>query len=823
MKLPDFAIRRPVFITMQVLAVLVLGIVAWGRLGLDLMPDVSFPFVVVTTVYPGAGAREVEADVTDKVEDKVSSISGLQNIYSYSNEGFSTVVLEFELEVDPRRAEADARTKVEQALPDLPLDIEKPVVSRVDWGSEPVLTFAVGGNLPLEELRRIADKELKPQIEKITGVAEVGVEGGLEREVKVEVNPTALAGYGISLDDVTRSLAAANLDVPAGPMRAGTREEKLRVAGKFRSARDIEGVVVARVQGAPIYLRDVARVDVNSFKERKTLTKLNGKDAVTVGVRKASGANTVKVCEETVARLEEAKAGLPKGVTLTVAANDADFINEAVADTTQALYLGAIFAVVVILIFLGNLRTTLISALAIPTSILFTFIIMQAVGYTLNMLTLMALSLAVGILIDDAIVVRENIYRHWEEGMSLEKSASFGTAEVGLAVMATTFTIVAVFVPVAYMGDIVGRFFRSFGLVVVFAVMYSLWDALTMAPMLSAKLIIGSPEPGKPSRFEKLFLPLNRQFHRLADAYRSFLGLALRHRVITLAAATVLFLGSLGLLRFIGTAFMPAWDRGKVYIFVRAPLDSSLTYTEGVADELARWVATRPEVESTFTTVGVSEIPNRALVEAKLKRRRDRDKSDVEVQNDFRAYLETYSRAKCSVLIEEMGVQPSEGQQPIQFQLEGPEIEGVEVQARKLLAYIRTLGAVRDADMSYEPGRPETRLIPDRAMCAEAGIPVSAVAMTTRGLVEGTVATKYAEAGEEYDVRVMVPRRDIRGLADVEGIYLENHDDEMIPLAMLVRPVREVGPTEIQHINRRRTITVWAGRAPGDRIRCRKD
>jgi len=816
MRLPDFAIRRPVFVIVQVLAVLVLGVVAYRGLGIDLMPNVEFPFVVVTTVYPGASAAEVETDVSKKLEDKLSSASGLEEMWSYSNEGYSIVVLKFKLETDPRKAEADARTKVEQSLPELPTDIEKPVVARVDWGAEPVIAFAVGGDLPLEELRRLADKEIKPQIEKIDGVAEVEVQGGLEREVKVEVDPAALAGYGVSLDEVSMALAAANLNVPAGPMRAGGREEKLRVSGKFTSQEDVENVVVARVEGKPIYLRDVARVNVNDYKERKTLTKLNGKDSVTISVRKAAGTNTVAICDAALKSLEAVKKTLPPAVTVDVAYNDADIIKSAVKDTTEALYLGAIFAVVVILIFLGNLRTTIISALAIPTSILFTFLIMQAVGFTLNMLTLMALSLAVGILIDDAIVVRENIYRHWEEGMSLEKSASFGTAEVGLAVVATTLTIVAVFVPVANMTGMVGRFFRSFGLVVVFAVLYSLWDALTMAPMLSAKLLIGSPDPTQKSRFERFFLPLNRLFEQMARGYRTVLDYALRRRGLVVAAATVMFLASLVLTRFVSTSFMPRWDRGYIYLYVQTPLDSSLTSTEAVTNELEKRVAAYKEVETVFTSVGVSETPNHALLTLRLKPRRERAKSDLELQEELRRYLKTYPKAKVTVMTPEMGAGNAErGEQPISVEIQGPDLERLQDLSSRIVADFKTVGGARDVGSSYEPGKPEVSLVPDRAMCTEMGIPVSQVAMTLRGLVEGTVATKYAEAGEEYDVRVMMPRRQVRGLADVEGIYLKNHDGDMVPLTMLAHAVREVGPTQIEHHDRVRAVSVWMGKGPG--------
>jgi HAE1 family hydrophobic/amphiphilic exporter-1 len=813
MKLPDFAIRRPVFITMQVLAVLVLGIVSFNRLGVDIMPDVDFPFVVVTVVWPGASAGEVETDITDPLEDGLSAINNLKTLYSYSNEGYAVVVLEFELEADPREAEADVRTEVEKTLPDLPADIEKPVVARVDWGAEPVVSFAVGGRATPTELRRIADDEIKPQIEKIGGVAEVDVSGGLEREVQVELDAAALAGYGVTIDDVTAALAAANVEVPAGSMRAGPREEKLRVAGKFRSQADIENVVVAHVHGAPVHLRDVAAVDVDGHKEIKTIPKLNGKEAVMVSVGKASGANTVAVCDETLKRLERIKKQLPEGIELDIAYNDADFIKGAIADTSEALYLGAIFAVLVILVFLGNLRTTIISALAIPTSILFTFLMMYAVGFTINMLTLMALALAVGILIDDAIVVRENIFRHWEEGMSLEKSASFGTAEVGLAVMATTFTICAVFVPVAYMGDIVGRFFRQFGLVVVFAVMYSLWDALTMAPMLSAKLLIGSPDPTKKSWFERLFSPLNRQFERLADGYRAFLARALDRRIITLLAGGAVFVGSLFLVRFISAQFMPSWDQGYLYAYVSTPLDSSLAYTESVAGDVERRLAADEAVETTFANIGVDEIPNRATITAKLKS--VREQSNFELQEEFRSLFRDYPRAKVTFGVPGMGGGGTFAQQPTTVELSGPDLDGLEAEAAKMVAYLKTLGATRDVGMSYEKGRPETRLVPDRAMCAEMGIPVAVVAMTARGLVEGTVATKYAEHGDEYDVRVLVPRREIRKPADVEGMYLQNHDGDQVPLAMLVDVERDVGPTEIQHINRQRTISIWAGNALG--------
>jgi HAE1 family hydrophobic/amphiphilic exporter-1 len=815
MKLADFAIRRPVFITMQVVAVLVLGIVSFGRLGVDIMPDVDFPFVVVTVAWPGASAGEVESDVTDKIEDRVSAISGLQNIYSYSYEGYSFVILEFELESDPREAEADVRTEVEKALPDLPDDVEKPVVARVDWGSDPVITFSVGGEATPEELRTLADDVIKPQIEKISGVAEVAVKGGLEREVQVELDPAALAGYGISLDEVTGALAAANLEVPAGPMQAGPREEKLRVAGKFGSQKDIENTVVAWKDGDPIFLRDVAFVDVNGYKEIKTIPKLNGKDAVTVSVEKASGANTVEVCDETIKRLERIEEELPEGIVINIAYNDADFIKEAIADTSEALYLGAIFAVVVILIFLGNIRTTIISALAIPTSILFTFILMYAVGFTINMLTLMALALAVGILIDDAIVVRENIYRHWEEGMSLEKSASFGTAEVGLAIMATTFTICAVFVPVAYMGDIVGRFFRQFGLVVVFAVMYSLWDALTMAPMLSAKLMIGSPDPTKKNWFERLFTPLNRQFDRLAEGYRSFLRLALNHRIISIIAAAVVFFGSLYLVRFVSAQFMPQWDQGYLYAYVETPLDSSLTYTESVAEDVDRRLSDHEAVEVTFANIGVDEIPNRATITAKLKPIRERDQSNFELQEELRDTFSSYSRARVTFGIPGMGGADSFGEQPTSVYISGPDLDVMEREAGNMVDYLKTVGSVRDAGMSYERGRPETRLVPDRTMCTEMGIPVASVAMSVRGMVEGTVATKYAEGGEEYDVRVMIPRGEIRSLSDVEGIYLKNYDGDVVPLAMLVDIEPDVGATEIQHTNRQRTISVWAGTALG--------
>ena len=475
------------------------------------------------------------------------------------------------------------------------------------------------------------------------------------------------------------------------------------------------------------------------------------------------------------------------------------------------LYFAFFFAAAVILIFLGNIRTTLISAVAVPLSILFAFIVMQALGYTMNIITLLSLSLAVGILIDDAIVVRENIYRHWEEGEPLDVAAVKGTNEVAVAVLATTFTICAVFVPIANMGGLVGRFFTAFGVTITVAVLYSLWDAMTMAPMMSAKFFPGMDVAGKKNRFERIFEPLNRQFVHLAEWYRGALGWALNHRLIIIIVAVVMFIASLGMIYVTSKEFMPASDEGIFWINVETPLDSSLTHTEKITSEIDDYLRTLPEVKTTFTTVGADGTPNKSVVLVKLVEPGERDVSSQQLVEELRGHFADYARAQL-VFLEPHSGPPG---QPIEVVVQGPEFDKLEELSDDLADAMSTMGGTREVTTTFKPGRPELRVIPDRAMCREMEVSIASVALTIRSLVEGDDVTKFTEEGEDYDVRVMVPREEVRSIDDVEGIYVRNFDDDMIPLSVLVKTEEAYSPIEINHVDRARTISVSSGHAEG--------
>jgi HAE1 family hydrophobic/amphiphilic exporter-1 len=811
MSLAKFVIKYPVFLTMQVLAVVVLGFFAWTSLGVDLMPDIEFPFVVIQTIYPGAGASEIESDVTDKIEEGVSGVEGIKEMQSISGEGYSLIFIEFELDVDAREAESDVRSKMARVTPDLPENIETPIVARFDPFEEPILIYGMRGPTDEEELRRLADDVLKPQLERISGVAAVDTKGGYEREVTVECDPTTMAAYGVTVEDISRALTTENLDIPAGSVRSTGREEKLRVFGKLRTANDIESIVVSSSEDGTVYLRDVARVDIKAHKERDTLTKLNGTEAVSFSVARASGANIVDVAESVKKEVEKIKGTLPEGTEIILISDDSEFIEDSVGDTMHELYFAFFFAAAVILIFLGNIRTTVISAFAVPMSILFAFIAMQALGYTMNIITLLSLSLAVGILIDDAIVVRENIYRHWEEGEPLEEAAVKGTNEVALAVLATTFTICAVFVPIANMGGIVGRFFTAFGVTITVAVLYSLWDAMTMAPMMSAKFFPGMDVAGKKNWFEKMFEPINRQFVHLAEWYRGALGWALNHRPIIIILAIVLFAASLGMIYITSKEFMPAWDESIFWLDVETPIDSSLAFTEKTTAEIDDYLRTLPEVETTFAEVGVDGTPNKSSILVKLVDPGKRDLSSQEMVEELRGHFANYTRANLVFLISEMGPQG----QPIEVTIQGPDFDKLEELSDNLVQVMSRMGGTREVTTSLKPGRPELRVVPDRAMCREMGVSIATVAMTLRSLIEGNDVTKFTENGEDYDVRVMIPRAKVRSVDDVERIYVRDFDGDMIPLSVLVKTEKAFSPIEINHVDRARTISVSCGYAVG--------
>lgn len=807
MFLPNLSIRRPVFVVMQVLAVLVLGVVSYTRIGIDLVPNVEFPYISITTIYPGAGAQEIENQVTKPIEEAMSAINGLKNIYSTTAEGFSQAFLEFKIEVKVRDADSDVREKLSEIRSELPKNIEEPTIARFDVSATPVMIFSLASDLPLDELRTLAEDKVKNQIQQTEEVAEVKLVGGLEREIKVEVDRKKLQAYNLAVEQVVGSLARENLNVPGGRVEIEPQEFVLRSTGEFQEVSEIGKIPVANYQGIPVYLKDVAKIK-DSFKELREIAQLNGRPSVSFIVYKQSGGNTVKVCDRLKKTIDRLRKELPAGTSIEIASDQSKFIRRSVNETMRTLYLGAIFATLVIFIFLGNFRSTIIAALAIPTSILATFIMMNLFGYTINMMTLMGLSLCVGILIDDAIVVRENIFRHVEEGMEPEEASKFGTQEVGLAVMACTFTIIAVFVPVAYMSDIVGKFFRAFAFTVVFAILYSLWDSFTMAPMLSAKVLV-KEKKDKESLLKRLFAPFNRGYSKLNRFYGELLAWSLNHKFLIIFASVILFLLSLGLTFFIGKEFMPQGDRGEFRVILETPVGTSILATERVATEVEKILFTYPEVQSAFTTIGLEAgASNKGNIRVELVPLKERSKKTGEVEKEVRQRLAEMPGLKARVSM--IGMFEGEEDYPIILYIKGPEISVLEELSEKLLSIVEKIPGTADADRSIRGGKPEMRVVVDREKASRLGISTAQVASTLRSLVDGTVATKLRQGEKEIDVRVILPPEQKNNFQDISSIDILTPAGMTVPLRSIAHLYEGSGPTQISRQNRERVAIVTA-------------
>ena len=563
MFLSDLSIKRPVLATMMVVTLVVLGLFSYRRLNVDQFPDVDFPFVSITTEYPGASPEAVEREVTKKIEREVNSVEGVKKVTSFSNEGYSQILIEFRLKTKAMDAQADVRAKVDAIRHELPDDIEPPVIARFDPASEPIMSFALKGEgWALRDLTRLGEEDVSRTLQSISGVGSVSVVGGVRREIHVQLLPDRMNALGVSPDMVVAAVERENTDIPAGRVQRAARENLVRVKGRIADPRDFAGIVVTTRGGSPVRLSQVARIE-DAEEEERDVAFVNGERAGSVEIRKVSGGNTVEIADQDNAAVERLNNTLPGGVKMSVIQDNSTWIRHSVEDVQKTLLEGAILTIFIVFIFLNSSLSTVITGLTLPVSVVASFLAFNLFGFTLNTMTLMALSLAIGILIDDAIVVRENIVRHVEAGEDHDTAARKGTAEIGFAVMATTASIVAVFVPVAFMGGIVGRFFYQFGIVVAFAVLVSLFVSFTLDPMLSSKWFDPQATGHAPTGpVGKLLKRFNDSFQSLGRRYRDVIHWALRHRVITLGIAvlSLVIAFALPVMGLVGGEFLPRSD-----------------------------------------------------------------------------------------------------------------------------------------------------------------------------------------------------------------------------------------------------------------------
>jgi HAE1 family hydrophobic/amphiphilic exporter-1 len=820
------AVRRPVFTSMVMFGLIVLGIFAFRRLPIDEFPDVDIPVVAVQTVYPGASPETIEREVTRRLEEAFNTVEGVDRITSNSLEGVSSVVVEFELERDGDLASQDIRARIDQVRRNLPTDIEAPVVQKFDPSAQPILSLALSsGTLSVPELTTLADETIRRQLESVSGVGQVQIAGGLEREIRVNLLPERMQALGVSAQEVLGALQRQNLEVPAGRVERGTGEQLVRVTGRITDPAQFNDVIVDSRGGLTVRLKDVARVE-DATEEERSIALVDDRRAVSLDVLKVSGANTVEVADGVKEAMAELEAALPAGAQLTMVRDNSLSIRQSVDDVIHELLLGALLTVIVVMLFLNDWKATAITSLALPVSVISAFMLMDALGFTLNVLTLMGLSLSIGILVDDAIVVIENIVRHREHGEGYFTAARRGTSEFFLAVMATTLSIVAVFVPVAFMGGIIGRFFYQFGMTVAFAVLVSLFVSFTLTPMLAAWWGVDPHDPshGGGNPLTRGIAGFNRWFDRGADRYRGIIGWALRHRKTTLATAAAALFGSFTLFPLIGGGFMPEQDQSAFNVSFETPEGSSLAYSAQKAAEIGATLRSIPGVDFTYTTVGagVTGTVTGGSVYVDLVPSAEREQSQQELMVVARSKLASLFGATTAV-VEAGGL--GGPTQPLQVNLRGPDVTQLARLSEQVAARMRELPGVVDVQTSLGAPRPEFRIDVNRDLANELGLDVGEISGTVRPLLAGQTATTWEDpTGEERDVVVqLAPERrtsleSITSLPIATSTRVDGGAAATVPLGQVAQVAEGVAPAQIDRQDLERVGSVGAGVGPESSI-----
>ena len=824
MFLTRISVAQPVFATMMMLALAVLGLTSYRQLNVDQFPNVDFPIVTVTTVYEGATPEAVEREVTKKIEESINTVQGIRHVESTSQEGLSNIVVMFRVGVSTQVASQDIRGKVAAIRGLLPREIEEPVVQRLDANALPIVSVSVDApGLTPQAATEIADKLVKKRLETVPGVGAVNLVGESTREVQVVVDRAKLEAYHISLSKVVEALRHENVDFPAGSADRGATEAMVRVAARGRGAAEIARIPIKRAGDVTIFVADLAQV-VDGVEQPKNLAMLDEQPALALDVVKQSGANTVSVADGVAAAVEKLARELPPGVTLRVVRDDSLFIRDSIHDVNLTMIIGGILTVLIVFVFLNSWRSTVITGLTLPISVIAAFTAMKLFGFTLNVMTLMGLSLAIGMLIDDAIVVRENIVRHLQRGKDHVQASLDGTNEIGLAVMATTFTIVAVFIPVAFMGGMVGQFFYEFGITVAAAVLVSLFVSFTLDPMLSSRWVDPALEHDRHEGFVGTRLArFNHRFDALHVQYERLLAWALGHRKRVVFMALVAFLASFPILGILGGDFMPDFNRGEYQVAFRATPGATLRETGERAREMVRRLKTLPDVAYTYTTIGAAGTTSRPVTEGVtfVKLHPGSGKSFSQVLGDARRVIQevpgmTYGLFEAGPF----------GQKPIQISVRGAEVDELDRISRVLMQEMGRMKGVADVETSLEKAKPELRVRVDRERASDLGVPAGVIGTTLRAAVSGEVASVIEDSeGDSYDVRVRLRADQRRYAEDLLALTVptdkddENQDKLLVSLRELARTEPGTGPSTIRHKDLVREVRVSAnpdGRSLGE-------
>ena len=833
------SLKNPVFATMVMLAFVVLGVFSYQRLKVDQFPDIDFPIVVVAADYPGASPEIVESEVTKKIEEAVNSIAGINALTSRSFEGSSLVIIEFQLSIDGRKAAEDVREKVSGVRPLLRDEVKEPRVLRFDPASRPVWSLAVlpdttqgGPQRSAVELSSWAEQTLKKRLENVRGVGAVNLVGATKREINIYLNPQALEAFGISPEQVAQAVRTENQDLPLGAIRSLAQERVVQIDARMQRPEDFGRIIVARKNGVPVRVEQLARVQ-DGAQEVESLALYNGQRTLLLSVQKAQGENTIEVVEGLVKAVEALRSELPPGIRLETIGDSARPIRVAVENVRQTLIEGALLTVLIVFLFLNSWRSTVITGLTLPISIIGTFLFMNLFGFTVNMITLMALSLCVGLLIDDAIVVRENIVRHAQMGKAPYRAAMDGTQEIGLAVLATTLSIVAVFLPIGFMQGIIGKFFHEFGITIVAAVMISMFVAFTLDPMLSSvwedpAIRTRHHDTARATLYDRTLGRVTAWFDRatesLAVSYQRVLGWALHHKALTLLIAGAIFVASVLMVRLLGTEFVPKADYSETTVAFYTPQGSSLEATDAKARQVDAILRSYPEVRYTVTTIntGNAQGKTNASLYVRLTDRHQRQRSAEVLASDFRQRL----RAVPGITVTQAGtVEPVGGQKQIEFSIQGPDQTELERRVRPLLTQLQAVPGLVDLDSSSKPNKPTLQVQVKREAASELGLTSAQIAGPLRTLVAGTTVGNWrAPDDQTYDVIVRLAPEARTSLQDLERLPLTaGANSDGTPRTVRLNQVAELSEaTGTNQINRRamlREIQITAnvsGRSTGE-------
>lgn len=795
---------------MMIAAIAVFGVLGYQRLGVDEYPHVDFPYVTVTTTLRGASPEVMEADVTDPLEEEINTIQGIRNLTSASSEGRSEITVEFELGRDIDAAAQDVRDKVSVARPKLPKDIDPPVIDKQDPQEQPIMWLAVSGNRPLKEISDYAHFDLKPRFEVLSGVGSIMEGGKRQRAVRIWLEVDKLEAFQVTVSDVIEALEKKHIETPSGRIESEAIEFSVKTEGEFSTAEAFNDLIIDYRSGTPVKLSDVGYAE-DGMEDKRIVARYRGapgvmEPAMGLGIKRQSGTNTVAVADRVKEVYASIKDRMRKGIRLDVAADYSRFIVESIKEVQFALILGGILASLVVLFFLKNLRSTFIISLAIPTSFLGTFATMHFLGFTLNNMTLLALGLAVGIVVDDAIIVLENSFRHLEGGADRLTAARNGTNEIVAAVITTSFALVAIFVPVAFMKGIIGRFFLEFGLTVSIAIIFSMFVALTLTPMLCSRWL------RLPNKERKVFIFMENMFLRTESLYRRILAITLRHRFLVIIMAVASFAVAMMTWRTLGKELVPSEDQSQFMVVIKTPVGSSIDYTDGILHKCEDIMDELPEIRSFFAASGFGGI-NKGIMFVSMVPKSERKRTQQDIMNYLRGRFAQIPGMVAFPLDLTRTFGARRGA-TLEFSIAGPDLDTLARLTKTFTQRMSTTPGIIDVDTDLELGRPEVRIYIDRNKAADLGIDVATIGQTIRVLIGGLDIVKFKSEGKRYDVTVRLVRGERDVPLDIMRLLTRNKEGNIISLSDMVQVKETVGFNIINRRNRQRSATISANLEP---------